>query len=239
MLEPMLVSQSNSHDAISSTADPLPELLGAVDIVEAFTVLRHELKLQVRNGRELQQSLVASLQQIEQRIASQNTVNDSQSSSESRRMVEAIIEIEESLQRALDSLKKSAATKTSDRSITSNFDELVSNASWLTRKFAGRLLSVIRASLENASAENKAAENSMKSTYQGFELLLARIHRQMKQCEIERMNVLQKPFDAELMNAIDRIDSVSVPSTHVAEQLRPAYLWRGEVIRYAEVRLAK
>ena len=31
------------------------DMLGALDIVEAFTALRQELKLQVRSGREMQQ----------------------------------------------------------------------------------------------------------------------------------------------------------------------------------------
>ena len=74
---------------------------------------------------------------------------------------------------------------------------------------------------------------------QGFELLLARVRRQMQQCEIERVDVLRQIFDAETMNAIDVIDVPAVPSSHVAEQLRPAYLWRGNLLRCAEVRLAK
>ena len=60
----------------------------------------------------------------------------------------------------------------------------------------------------------------------------------MKQCEIERVNVLHQPFDSETMNAIDLIVDPSVPSSHVAQQLRPLYRWRNNTLRCAEVRIA-
>ncbi len=74
---------------------------------------------------------------------------------------------------------------------------------------------------------------------QGLNLILARVHRLMKQSGLERLDVVGQPFDAELMFAIDTVASSTVPHAHVAEQLRPAYLWQGKLLRTAEVRLAK
>ncbi|MEZ6074200.1 MAG: hypothetical protein R3C56_00565 [Pirellulaceae bacterium] len=60
-------SQLESEPSMDNSAGDGRATLGAIDIVEAFTSLRHELKLQVRSGRDLQQALDGRLQQIEQR----------------------------------------------------------------------------------------------------------------------------------------------------------------------------
>ena len=96
-------STASASQAAEATEHPF-ELLGAMDIVEAFTTLRHELKLQVRGGRELQQSLQDTFIRLEQRIASQPTSQSENGASESRKMAEAIADIEESLQRAIESV---------------------------------------------------------------------------------------------------------------------------------------
>jgi molecular chaperone GrpE len=239
-------SNMNETDSVAQTID----LLGAVDIVEAFTALRHELKLQVRGGRELQQSLINSLQRIDDRIASQsiaitNALNASanDSASESRKLATCLAEIEESLQRALGTLiqphagmasrSESASTSPSHR-----FDEEVKNSSWIVRKLAKTLIGKARDLIEESTVASKRQNSSLDSTRKGLELLHSRLIRLMQQCEMERVDVLGKPFDPETMHAIDRIEAESVPSGHVAEQIRPAYLWRESVLRFADVRIA-
>jgi gas vesicle protein len=220
------------------------ELLGAMDIVEAFTALRQELKLQVRSGREIQQSISDTMQRLEQRLEQriEQGIMAAQSShttapSEGRKLAEAIADIDESLQRAVESLTQNIRVLQEKPAWVARFDQLVANASWLARKFSAKPFAEMRAIL--VQAEQNSSEQSLSTVSQGFELLMARVRRQMQQCEIERMDVLRQPFDAELMNAIDVIDAPTIPSSHVAEQLRPAYSWRGSLLRYAEVRLAK
>ena len=222
------------------------EMLGALDIVEAFTALRQELKLQVRSGREMQQSLSEAMQRLEQRVEQrvEQGIVAAQSSnasapSEGRKLAEAIADIDESLQRAVESLTQNVRVPSEKPTWLASFDRLVARAPWLARKFAARTFAEIRAILVQAEQAFLSAEKLPSTVIQGFELLMARVHRQMQQCEIERVDVLRQPFDAEVMNAIDVIDAPGVTSSHVAEQLRPAYRWRGSLLRYAEVRLAK
>ena len=221
---------------------PSVDLLGAVDIVEAFTALRHELKLQVRSGRETQQALSDGLlkleQKLEQRIGTVLAAS-SANSGDGRKFAEAIADIDESLQRAVESLHRSFSTGKSKSSQLTVFDVAVNQSSWLARKFASGTFSALRKILEHVEQEASDTEDSRRSMLQGFDLLVARVRRQMQQCEIERMDVLGKAFDAEYMNAIDMIEAPNVPKSHVAEQLRPAYLWRGKLLRCADVRLAK
>ena len=236
-VETSQTSSTVSHDRQTEIAlEPSFERLGAADIVEAFTILRHEIKLQVRGGRELQQSLQEGLQRLEQRIAMPPTV--AESVPENRKMAEAIAEIEESLHRAIESIVQLPAMAPSENNILHRYDQMVSRAPWIAKTFAGKWLEDLRAGLAQSISAAKQTEPTQDATYRGLDLLLARVHRLMKQCEIERVNVLHQPFDSETMNAIGLIVDPSVPSTHVAQQLRPLYRWRNNTLRCAEVRIA-
>ena len=236
-METSQTSSIVSHDGSTEVAlEPSFERMGAADIVEAFTILRHEIKLQVRAGRELQESLQESLQRLEQRIATPPTVVAT--APENRKMAEAIAEIEESLQRAIESIVQMPAVAPSENNILHRYDQLVLKAPWIAKTFAGQWLEDLRAGLAQSIFTAKQTGPTQDATYRGLDLLLARVHRLMKQCEIERVNVLHQPFDSETMNAIDLIVDPSVPSTHVAQQLRPLYRWRNNTLRCAEVRIA-
>ena len=241
-LHSMLNSQSTdevSQDVqVGASIEPAIELLGAMDIVEAFTALRHELKLQVRGGRELQQSLLDSVQRLEQKVSAQPVAVVATSAPESRRMAEAIADIEESLQRAIESIVKKPAAARTEFHLLIRFDEMVSKAPWIAKVFAGKWLEDLRATLAHSITLGIPSDAAQDSTHRGLELLLARVHRLMKQCEIERVCVLHQAFDAETMNAVDMIVDPTVPSTHVAQQLRPLYRWRNTTLRCAEVRIA-
>lgn len=238
MLKSQSTDEASQDVQVGASIEPAIELVGAMDIVEAFTALRHELKLQVRGGRELQQSLLESVQRLEQRVATPPVAVVATNASESRRMAEAIADIEESLQRAIESIvKKSAAARTADNLLIP-FDEMVSKAPWIARTFAGKWLEDLRATLAHSITSGIASNADQDSTHRGLELLLARVHRLMKQCEIERVNVLHQSFDAETMNAVDMVVDPTVPSAHVAQQLRPLYRWRNMMLRCAEVRIA-
>lgn len=225
-------------ESMEASMEPAFEFLGAVDIVEAFTTLRHELKLQVRGGRELQQSLNDTLHRLEQRITSLPTNTSASNTSESRKMAEAIAEIEESLQRAIESIVQESESARADVNVLNRYDAMVSKAPWIAKAFAGKWLEDLRAGIAHSIATARRADSTKNVTHRGLELLLARVHRLMKQCEIERVDVLNKPFDAESMNAIDMIVDPQVPSAHVAQQIRPLYRWRSSTLRCAEVRIA-
>jgi molecular chaperone GrpE len=233
-------SQMPAEPPSEFEADTDMELLGALDIVEAFTALRHELKLQVRNGKELQQSLGESLRSIDQRLAIRERRGDGNASSDDGRgLAEALAETEESLHRAVEMLGQPSRASDREANLLEQFDRAVEGASWLARKFAGGLLARVRGIVERALRDVDESQAMSETTQQGLELLLTRVHRLMGQCEIERVDVLGEPFDADLMNALEVIDAPSMASSHVAEQLRPAYRWRGKILRCADVRIAR
>jgi molecular chaperone GrpE (heat shock protein) len=215
-----------------------PELLGAVDIVAAFTALRHELKLQVRGGRELQQEIGQRLQQMERAVAAV-PAHEGEAMQHARQLAEAMAELQERLQRAVQSLAEPLPAMDRETDILENFDRTVSQASWGARTFAARLLRELRQVFAQLDSELSELREVLRATRKGLELLLERVHYLMGQCEIERVDVLHQAFDAESMQAIDTVADSTIPSSHVAEQIRPAYRWRGKVICPASVRLAK
>lgn len=249
-------------------------LLGVIDIVEAFTSLRHELKLQVRSGRDLQQSLDERLQHIEQRLDEQVALvsrieiqppvsqavatadGDQRLLAESRQLAEALAEIEENLERAVETLRAPLAATVPPPGPASplpellvQFDRIVAEATWTSKLLARPLLARLRGFIESGLIESEVqkptsqpadpARERLEVSGRGLELLLQRVQRLMEGCEVVRQDVLGQAFDAETMRAIDVVSADSVPSMHVAEQLRPLYLWQGQVLKYANVRLAK
>ena len=105
------------------------ELLGAIDIVEAFTALRHELKLQVRTGRELQQRLGESVPRIESSLASRPNASGSTSvSDEGRRLAEAVAEIDEALERAVETFSLKSLAPRQQSNLLDQFDQAVQSA---------------------------------------------------------------------------------------------------------------
>lgn len=234
---------------------------GALDIVEAFTALRHELKLQVRGGRDLQQLLVDGLQRIEQRFeqrlaASQLAASQPPSATAAdagRDLAEALAEMDDSLHRVHQALARPTVVEQIDapkaEPILSTFDEQVLQAPWWLRTFAAGWVQSLRQSLSQSVAvaideehhrrELQSQDEQLKGAQQGIELLHARAQRLMQQCALERVDVVGQPFDAEWMHAVDVVVAPQTPSAHVAEQLRPAYRWRGKLLRYADVRLAR
>lgn len=231
---------------------PEENLIGAIDIVAAFTALRQDVKTQIRSGRELQdtvasrlgeldlrlQSMLHQLQQAAQQQAAQPTksANTKDENAATRQLAEALAEVEEALQRALTSIPDTSASTSPCSALLRSFDAQLATVPWWARGTVAKKLNSFRSELTK-SAQWQPPDAS--AARQGLTLILARVHRIMNQTGLERMDVAGRAFDAELMFAIDTVECVHTPRAHVAEQVRPAYLWQGKLLRSAEVRLAK
>ncbi len=213
---------------------------GAVDIVQAFTALRHELKLQVRGGRELQQILLDSLGKLDnlpKRIKAQ-AANDSDANAQSaRRLALSLTEVDDALQRVVTTLNSQS---TSDvRSPTAAIDAEFARVHWLTAWFSKRLIGRVREHIAEHSESLRQQAALVDSSRQALELLLARVHRLMDHAQIVRLDAIGKPFDPERMNAVELVEITGEASGTVVDELRPGFSWRGELLQYADVRIAK
>ena len=208
---------------------------GAVDIVEAFTAMRHEWRGQVKESRDLAeqiQAAAATLKDLETKLLNREKeiVDDP---SESARLAYLIAETDHQLTRAVRAIEQAETNRKLRAGAEAGaVEQCAAGMNALARWFARPLVAILR---EQRRAQETPAENPAS---EGLNLVLARLRRSMKEHNIERVETEGQPFDANTMNAIGTMNSSEHPSGHVAEQLSPGYRWRGQVLRFADVRVA-
>jgi molecular chaperone GrpE len=210
---------------------------GAVDIVEAFTAMRHEWRGQTKESRALAEQVeatVTSLQSLESKLlacVAENRVDDL---AESRKLVLLIVETDHQLSRAIAAIaqwdvNRRFREEADAKAVQRFFEGMGRVARW----FACALMTFVA---EQRAAQKPAGENP---ALEGLSLVLARLRRAMYEQGIERIETLGRLFDAETMHAIGTVASADCPHGHVAEQLSPAYRWQGRLLRFADVRVAE
>jgi len=233
-------SQWNSSSEPVGESLPADEDLprfGAIDIVEAFTAMRHEWRGQTREGRALAeqvQAAVANLRSLEEKLSARPTESRPDSGAAERSLVQVLVETDHQLSRAVAAIAQwEAKRRAREEQAAMTIEQRISAMSPLSRWFARPLLAAIaeRDAAGDAPVDHPAIE--------GLNLLQARLRRGMHEQGIERLDVEGQPFDAETMYAIGTVASENCPQGHVAEQLSPAYRWQGRILRYADVRVAQ
>jgi molecular chaperone GrpE len=224
-----------------SPPDDVPQF-GAVDIVEAFTALRHEYRGQTKESRALAeqiQAAVTNIQTLESTLLAcvteaRGSGKSSEETSEIKPLVLLIIDTDHQLSRAVSAIAHWEANQQqraeSNRKAVEHY---FAGMNRLARWFARPLLTFIaeQHSSPEAPAENPAVE--------GLNLVLARLRRVMHEQGIERLDTLGRQFDAETMHAIGTVATSDFASGYVADQLSPAYRWQGRLLRFADVRVAQ
>lgn len=212
--------------------DPSPPEFGILDVVEAFTAMRHEYRVQAKEGRELTGQLHASTDEIRQLEFSLKKLVACHSTDETHKFVRLLTELDTQLTRAVDAtIKTEAARRQQQLDHLMGLRKVAESMGKIARRFARPLIQQIE-----SSSEPLAGETS--SVAEGFSLMLTRLRQMLQENEIERIDTLGLPFDAELMNSIGTVESADIPPGHVAQQLSPGYRWRGNLLRFADVRIS-
>ncbi len=240
--------EEQPQDADSQTSEPqtsepqavepqaVEPQFGAVDIVEAFTAMRHEWRGQTRESRDLAgqiQAAVVMLQDLKTNQLEHATQNNNGTIEIARQLARVVAETDHQLTRALRAVEQTDTNrqlreKAEMHALQIHISNMKPLTRWLTRSLTNFLTEQQRA--REQIVQNQAIE--------GLNLLLARLRISMKEHQIERIETEGQPFDANLMNAIGTMQTTDFPSGHVAEQLSPCYRWQGEVISFANVRVA-
>jgi molecular chaperone GrpE len=74
---------------------------------------------------------------------------------------------------------------------------------------------------------------------EGYQLISARLQRMLSEHRIERLTCLGRRVDPTRMKVIELVDAPDAAPETVVDELRPGYVWRGQVVRYAEVRATR
>lgn len=220
--------------------DSLPQetipRFGAVDIVEAFTAMRHEWRGQTKESRALAeqiQAAAANLQSLESKLVDLAANNQPPNAPDAKRLVMLIVETDHQFSRAVASIAQGEANESRREAAEKDaIDNCIAGMSRLGRWFARPLLTLLAGQLSaRGGAETSPAVD-------GLNIVLERLRRAMREHGIERQDVLGQLFDANTMHAIGVVASTNCPAGFVAEQLSPAYRWQGQLVRFADVRVA-
>ena len=226
--------QSLDYDSDQATpSDETPEF-GLLDVIEAFTAMRHESRGQQKESRELSaalESAVGNIQSLESRLLAATEVRPNSE----RELVELVIEMDIQLTRIADTLSQQVVDRRQRKEAErQRLRDTYEGLGWLSRWFAKRLWAVVD-EVQQSQSEHDDDQPLLDATT----IVLNKLHRMMEDCQLDREEVIGKPFAPESMSAIDTVASDKVTAGHVAEQLAPSYSWRGKLIRYAQVRIAK
>jgi molecular chaperone GrpE len=73
----------------------------------------------------------------------------------------------------------------------------------------------------------------------GYAMSLRRVERILPTLQLELIACTGEEFDPDLMEVVEVVDDPDQPSGTVVEEVRPGYLWRGKVLRFAQVKVAR
>ena len=225
------------------------EQVGLVQLVEAFTALRQDVKLQTKTARQVSEqaaSATEALRQATERFdaLSQRMASRQAEATETQRLArplaKALAEMDEAvarvgleLARARQRVIEHAGTHLADR-LGETLDQHQPRwLRWLTGPAQRR-------PLRQACAEQ--AERTLgpllQSLEQGYELMQQRLESTLQQQGIRRVPCVGRQADPQTMCVIGTIASTEHAHGQVIEEVRPGYFWGEQVLRTAEVRAA-
>jgi molecular chaperone GrpE len=73
----------------------------------------------------------------------------------------------------------------------------------------------------------------------GYAMSLRRVGRVLPTFGLEPIACQDRAFDPELMEVVEVVGDSGRPPGSVVEEVRPGYLWRGKVFRFAQVKVAR
>lgn len=227
-----------SEDAAQESAPPV----GLLTLVEAFTALRHELKLQTKSARSTEDALQTALVALEragERFDSVEPQQRAAAEKAARPLVEALIGLDEALRRGagvVATTQRRLAELTPQR-LVEQLEQRFARRSfwqrWRCRAWHREVLQCCRQVLAEVQGP------ALASLGDGYQLISARLQRTLAEQQVERMKCAGQAVDPTRMNVIELVDVLGVAPETVVEEIRPGYLWQGRVVRFAEVRATR
>jgi molecular chaperone GrpE len=215
------------------------EGVGLLQLVEEFTALRHDAKLQTKSVRGLAERLEPALAAMQQAAESFSAVeaNETEAARRAARpLVEALMELDEALARGravIDAARRRFLEDLTGRVAEELDNHLLGLPAW-RRWLCASWCRRVRETLVQRAA--LAQRDVFDSLLEGYDLIVARLQRAMKEAELYRIECAGRPVDPNLMNVVEAVDDPLRPPGIVLDVVRPGYYWKGKVLRFAEVR---
>lgn len=231
-LDDKTASDSSESNPDTKAVETEPQF-GLLDVVEAFTAMRHQWRTQSKENRSLAQSIQGATERLT-RIES--TIDQKLSATtgdgELRKFIALVIDLDISLTRAVEATSETVV-KAEDSELLAAIVRSYEQSGFFSRLFGRKVYQKIVDEIQTKSRRKPDA------TIEGVRLLLNRLRRAMSEQNLTRVETVGKTFDGETMKAISSIESDEAVAGVVVEEITPAYFYNGRLMRVAEVRVAK
>ena len=236
-------SRAARPEAKSTTSDvPAVPGFGLERLVEEFTALRHELKLQTRSARGLEEIVQASLETLTDaattfRSASAQVLAEGTQTAD-KSFATALAELDESLDRGREQWKKNSERLIGPVAspMLARVRELYAEQSWWQRRRTARYHHRVCGELERVDEQaRRERQTLLMALLSGYELTQQRLARTLVAVGVTRIPAVGRLVDPEIMVVVDVVD-VEGPAGQVVEEIRRGYTWKGGLLRPAEVR---
>jgi molecular chaperone GrpE len=224
-----------------SEPEPPPREFGIIDLVEEFTALRHELKLQTKSGRGLidqTETTVSALRQAVEQFRSVDAREAQAAWTAGKALAEALADLDEALargQREIDRARRLIADE-AVHGLEAALNDLHRRRSWIRRRF---LRSYHQEVIETVRREGVTRSELFESFREGYGVIQNRLRRVLAAEQVKHIACEGNPVDPELMTVIEVVDEPRDRPGTVVKELRRGYTWKGRVIRYAEVQAVR
>ncbi|HEY2252390.1 MAG TPA: nucleotide exchange factor GrpE [Planctomycetaceae bacterium] len=226
-----------------ATQSPVAESpFGLYQLVEEFTALRHELKLQTKSARGLEEESQAQLAALRLAIEAFRSVEPNEALtawSAGKGLATALADLDEALDRGRAQIERAGRPLIDEpaRALPKALDELYSQQSWFKRLLWKRYHQKAR---ELAAIHGrKEREALFAALLEGYGLMQGRLTRALAAERIERIAAIGRPVDPERMIVVELVETPDKPPGSVVDEVRRGYTWNGRVLRCVEVRAAR
>jgi molecular chaperone GrpE len=225
----------------SPLVEPRATQVGLYRLVEEFTALRHELKLQTRSSRALEERLEAALALLGEAAATFRSAAAKQGAdiaSVGKPVASSLAELDEALDRGREQWEKNAERVVGalPSAKLAELEELFARQWWwqrrLTRAYHRQLCRQVEQMEEQSRSERQALVGALMS---GFALIQQRLARNMANTGVTHIRTIGRTVDPDEMIVVEVVDAEG-EAGQVVEEIRRGYTWQGTVLRPAEVR---
>jgi molecular chaperone GrpE len=233
-------AEAEAAGETSETANR-PEAVGLAELVRQFTALRHEVKLQTRSARNLEEQTAAAVKALGEAAAQWRSIEPKEAEAAQRAaapLVETLADLDEALQRG-QAVMEAARRRIAEQSFEPFQRRLkeihAGQPAWKRWLGAGWFEQVRDLAQQTADEQRKVLD----SLVEGYDLVRGRLQRAMRREGLEQIASLGRPVDPHTMTVVEAVeDPAQLPGT-VVEEVRPGYRWQGRVLRFAEVRAVR
>ena len=235
-----LVSSEADDDDARNSDGACPDV-GLYDLVESFTALRQEVKLQTKGARSLQEATQTVVDEMQSAISQFRSVAPREveaARAAGQPFAESLADLCDSLERGRGAIEKLrdriiAESAAAMELIDTELAAVPAWKRWLCRPFAR----TIRAHLGQRIEQTQ--QPVLDSLLTGYGLIQQRLERALRSHNLRRISCVGRPVDVNQMTVVEMVDAAGHASGTVAEEVRPGFLWDGNLIRYAEVKVAR